>query len=60
MTTMTTKEEHPLIRKARLDMEESRRKSDKARDEFFKVLRSQGTIIIVITILWFMFLSLMK
>ena len=43
------KEEHPIVKKARLEAERAIRKADKARDKFFDVLRIQGTILIIFT-----------
>ena len=38
--------EHPKVREARLAAEKARRETDEARDELFRVIRVQGTILI--------------
>lgn len=51
--------EHPEVKKARLLAERAKRKADKARDEFFNVIRFWGTVVIVTTTLSLALLSVL-
>lgn len=53
------KEEHPIVREARLNAERAKRKADKARDEFFNSIGFWGTVVIVTTTISLALMSLL-